>query len=358
MSPSEVFLPNERTITVGNLEDTLKKEFSIKFTRDNNNDRLLKLKLTAVDSTGKTLNLIDSQLVYNIYIKPLLLDSPEDASKKGYEFWLFTGTNLDFIDGPKLKELYFKASYLVNLKQDNKFTKHWFYLTSGKNRYFSEKDSLSRVLFTDIILKPTPGDSITIANGYYNSFRQTTTDNYFASLKYLYQINSLSSENAKLFFNTGFYFALQTIKTNYTNHDIISDTNSYFRVKDSTYTFRPLLNESKIKQFNSNISVGLIHILTTKSINVKSHLDVGVNLSNYPYSIVRNTTNEFTTYKSDKRLYIAIGFEGTALSSGISLGFESFLRAADVPLINVSLTKVIQLEQIGNLFGKLSTATN
>lgn len=355
MDPVQVFLPSDRTLKAEETKDVT-KEFEIKFSRDDKDDKILKLKLTATGSDGKPVLLNDTNLTHMVYIKPLL-DTLSDAFKSGHELWLFTGTNLDFIDGPKLKELYFKINYLVNIKNHGRSTKSWFQLITGKNRYFSDRDSLTRISFSDIVLKATPGDSITTATGYYNSFRQTVTDNYFASFKYLYNIQCLSSDKSKIFATAGFYFALQTLKTTYTNHDIISDTITKLRNPDSTYTFRPLLNENKIKQFNSNLSIGLTHILTTSKINVKSFLDVGLNMFNYPYSIVRNSLNEFTSYKSDKRLYVQLGIEGTVLTSGISIGAESFIRAGDVPLFNVHFTKVIELEQIGNLFGTLSTGT-
>lgn len=358
LSPSEVFLPNERTIKVGSSEDTIKKEFSVKFQRSSKDDRLLTLKLTATDKDGKTISLADSNIIYKIYIKPQSLDTLKDASRNGYEFWLFTGTNLDLLDGVKLKELYFKGSYLVNFKNGDSATKSWMYMTFGKNRFFSDRDSLSRIPFSDIILKPTPGDSITIANGYYNSFRETVTDNIFASVDYLYNVKELSSKKSQFFINGGFYFGLQTLKTSYINQNIISDTNTYFRKPDSSYIFRPLLRESKIRQFNYNISLGFTHILSTEKINVKTHLTAGLNIFNYPYSIVRTSINEFASYKSDRKPFMQLRIDGTVLNPGISIGFETFIRQGQIPLFNVSLTKVLDIEQLSSLFGKVPTANN
>ena len=76
----------------------------------------------------------------------------KDTSENGYEFWLFTGTNLDLIDGVKTKDLYFKGSYLTNLKNRQKFTKHWIYFTFGKNRYVSDQDTISDTPFSSVYL--------------------------------------------------------------------------------------------------------------------------------------------------------------------------------------------------------------
>lgn len=358
MSPSNVYLPNDPTITIGSSADTIKKDFNFKFQRSDKDDRVLTLKLNAKDKDGKDLSLSDSNIIYKAYIKPLISDTLSDASQKGHEFWLFTGTNLDLLDGVKMKELYFKGTYLFNFKNDKQTTRSWVYLTFGKNRYFSDRDSLSRIPFKDMVLKATPGDSITIANGYYNSFRQTVTDNIFASFDYLYNIRELSAKNSKLFLNLGFYFGLQTLKTSYNNHDILSDTTTYLRKVDSSYIFRPLLGDSKVRQFNYNISFGFTHILSTEKLNIKTQLTAGLNIFNYPYSIVRNSTNEYSFYETKKQLFTQLRIDGTVLNAGLSIGFETFIRRGEIPLFNVSLTKVIDIEQLSSLFGKLPTATN
>jgi hypothetical protein len=209
ISPSHVFLPNERTIKIGSSEDTIKKDFSVKFQRSPKDDRLLILKLSATDKNGKIISLADSNIIYKIYIKPQSLDSLKDASRKGYEFWLFTGTNLDLLDGAKLKELYLKGSYLVNFKKGACSTRSWMFMTFGKNRFFSERDSLSRIAFSDIILKPTPGDSITIANGYYNSFRETVTDNIFASVDFFIILRISHQKNRNFLLMEDFILAFK-----------------------------------------------------------------------------------------------------------------------------------------------------
>jgi hypothetical protein len=146
------------------------------------------------------------------------------------------------------------------------------------------------------------------------------------------------------------------LKTSYSNQNIISDTNTYFRKPDSSYIFRPLLRESKIRQFNYNISFGFTHILSTEKTNVKTHLTAGLNIFNYPYSIVRTSINEFTSYKKDTKPFIQLRIDGTVLNSGISIGFETFIRQGQIPLFNVSLTKVLDIEQLSSLFGKVPTA--
>jgi hypothetical protein len=358
MNPTGIFLPTNKTITVGSSQDTIKKDLTVKFQRDSKDDRMLILKINASDKDGKTIDLLDSNITYKIYIKPQSLDTLKDASKTGYEFWVFTGTNLDLLDGVKLRELYFKGSYLINFKRNDTSTRSWMFLTFGKNRFFSDRDSLSRIPFSDVIPKPTPGDSITIVNGYYNSFRNTLTDNIFASIDYLYNVKNMSSDKSIFFINGGFYFGLQTLKTSSENSGIVSDTNTYLRKPDSTYTFRPLGGQSKIRQFNYNISLGFTHILSTKKINIKSHLTTGINIFNYPYSVVRSSTNEYAYYKNEKKLFFQLRIDATVLNPGISIGFETFIRKGQIPLFNVSLTKVLDIEQLSSLFSKVPTAVN
>lgn len=352
---SKIYLPSDRSIKVDNSKDTLFKTFDIKVPRDKKDDRIVILKLTGYDKAGKSLTLVDSNIVYRLYIKPIVSDTLSEANKQGYEFWFFTGTNLDLLDGVKLKELYFKGSCLINFKNGEKSTRSWSYFTFGKNRFFSDKDSLSRIPFSDMIQTATPGDSITIARGYYSSFRETVTDNIFSSIDYLINIKELSSEDSKFFLNCGLYFGLQTLKTSYNNHDIISDTNIYLRKLDSSYIFRPLLSESKIRQANFNLSVGFMHILSTDKINIKTHFTGGINIFDYPYSIVKSSINEYDIYKREMKPYIQIRLESTVLNPGLSIGFETFIRQGQIPLFNVSLTKVLDIQQISSLFGKVPT---
>ncbi len=355
MSPSGIFLPDERTVKVGSSEDTIRKEFNVKFNRHEKDDRIVLLKLKATDKNGKAIPVYNENNSYRIYIKPLSKDTLEDAQKNGYEFWLFTGTNIDLLDGVKLKELYFKGSYLINFKNNDRFTRYWMHLTFGKNRFFSDRDSLSRISFNDIVMSPSSQDSITIARGYYNSFRQTVTDNIFSSVDILYNIEEWSSQRSKLFLNAGFYIGLQTLRTTYENHSVIADTLTYERVPDSIYRFRPLAQESKIREFNYNLGIGFTHILSTDKINVKTHFSTGLNAFTYPYARRTEGISESVFYQNRRMLFVQLRAEATVLNPGISIGFETFIREGQIPLFNISLTKVLDITQLSSLFGTVQS---
>jgi hypothetical protein len=286
-------------------------------------------------------------------------EKPINNSNEGYEFWLFTGTNIDLLDGVKARELYLKGALLFNFKKKTNGeelpTKHWTYLTFGKNRYFSDKDSLGRIPFYGEVPTAAPGDSITIARGIYSSLRESVTDNIFVSFDYLREIESISSSKSKLFATIGLYIGLQTIKTSYSNKNFLTDTTTYLRKQDSTYISRPPVSETKIRQANYNLSVGFLHVLYTDKINVKTQLTAGYNKFTYPYSIVRNSINEFVSYTDQRNIFLQLHIDATVLDPGISIGFETFLRGGEIPLFNVSLTKVIDIQQLGSLFGKLPT---
>jgi hypothetical protein len=350
---ADVFLPSDKTLSIDNTGESNEKAFTIIFNRHDKDDRTINLRLNLYDATGNPVTSTDSRLKKTIYIKPSKADTLSDASKNGYEFWLFTGTNLDLLDGVKAKELYFKGSYLVNIKKNNTFTKHWIYTTFGKNRYFSDKDSLGRVPFSEELPRAVPGDSITLVRGSYSSLRESVTDNIFTSFEYLNFISDFSSPTSKIFATLGFSLNLQSIKTSYTNKNILSDTSTFLRIADSSYVFRPLNLERKIKQFNYNLHFGFTHILSTDAINIKTQLIAGINRFTYPYASVRNSTIDRTFYKNEQDVFFQLKIDATVLSPGISIGFEFFLRRTEIPLFNVSLTKVLDIKQIGSLFGKV-----
>jgi hypothetical protein len=357
ISPDKIYLPDEKTITLVDSKDTIKKEFTIKFQRSQKDDRLLTLKLTATDKAGKSLTLFDSATVYKVYAKPKAADTLKDASGSGQEFWLFTGTNLDLLDGVKAKELYFKGSYLFNLKQDARSTRSWIYLTFGKERFFADKDSASNGNFSDHLTRGPLGDSITIVRGMYNSSRNVTTDNIFTSLDYLYRIGELSSKESSLFLNAGFYIGLQTIKSTYSNTVVWADTSTSLRRPDSVYQFRPMYRDSKLKQLNYNFSFGFTHILSTAKLNVKSQLRTGVNMYSYPESFSRSGFSENVQYRTAPSVFTQLRLDATVLNPGIAIGFEAFVRQGQFPLFNVSLTKVLDFTQLSSLFGAVQSGT-
>lgn len=351
LSPVDIYFPEDKVVKMEGSIDTIRKQFNIKFKRSNKDDRILTLKLEATDKNGKSIE-IENTNPYIIYIKPVKIDTLSDASKLGNEFWLFTGTNFDFLDGVKVRDLYFKGSYLFNLNKDSN-NKSWIYITFGKNRYFSEKDSISKINFEDRLFDPQDNDSIKIIRGIYNTVRENQTNNIFTSLDYMFKIEKFSSSKSKLFLNAGVYIGLQTIKTTFDNSDIISDTVSY-PISYSLSRYEPLaIKSSSIRQYNYNVSIGFMHILYTDKINIKSHLTTGLNKFTYTKQKTLNSINQREIFDSNTKYFIQIRLDATVLNPGISLGLETFLRKDEFPLFNVSLSKVINITQLSQLFGKI-----
>ncbi len=343
---------NSLTISNGAAADAT---FTVKFKRKLGVNKFLKFDFDAVDANKKPVS-IKAHTPLMLYLKGSTAEPIK--TNDNYEFWFFTGTNVDFLDGAKVKDLYFKGSYMVNFKLNNEPSRSWLYTTFGKNRFFTDKDSLTNIILRDAVPTATPGDTITLVNGYYKSVRQKVTDNIFVSADYLLYLKEISSKQSRLFATAGLYCGLQSIKTSYSNYAIVTDTLNVPRNADSTYVFRTFLKNYKIRQTNYNFRIGLMHILTTDKINVKTHATVGLNSFTYPSSIVSTSTDEFVRYKNDKRFFSQINIDATVLNPGISLGFETFLREGEMPLFNVSLTKVIDIEQLSSLFGKVPTINN
>lgn len=358
LGASELFLPSGRDVTVSKDKDGEVK-FSIKFQRNNKTDRIIKLKLTAKKANGETID-IDTALLreYIIYIRPFTENPALVKKKEGYELWLSTGTNLDLIDGIKAKDLYFKANYLANIKKGSKSSRSWINIDFGRNRYFSSTDSLNGIHFVQG-LPPVHQDSIRLASGYYNTVKKIETNNIFLDIYYMWHIREFSSETSKLFLTLGFSLNSQTIKTTYANSVTASDTLSYASGQQLPIeTSSPMFRNSTLRQNNKSLGYGFVYILDEDKINIKTSLLVGWNNFVYPSFIRYNGDAVIEErYKSEPTFYTRFRFEGTVLNPGLSLGFEAFLRGGQNPLYNVTLTKTIDFEQLGTLFGTLPTAT-
>ena len=99
------------------------------FTLDEFRERLLEFSLKAYDKEDKEVEITGGSNSFKLFIKPQEELSSIDST--GYEFWLFTGTNLDMLDGAKSEELYFEGSYFLNLGKGKKRNKY-LYFTLGK----------------------------------------------------------------------------------------------------------------------------------------------------------------------------------------------------------------------------------
>lgn len=350
---SEVFLQPSRLVAFGKNDTTI--AFDIRVRRNEKDDRILQLKLKAEDESGNSITLKDeNKTTYALYIKPLSPALIDTADSKLYEFLLFTGTNLDFLDGIRAKDLYFNSSYLFNLQPGKPDPKKWAFITFGKNRYFSTKDSVTRLPFRQEVF-PRSVDSINIANGLYNVNRERITENTHLSLDLLFDICG-STTSSKFFFSVGFNVGLSSIRFRNTGHHIVyADTSRAPLSRDTTYRFQPMRDELKTRETNGSVNVGLFHILSTSDVNVKSQFKVGLNNFAYPKQIRNGAFQDYMTFENDRKLYYLLRVDATVIKPGISLGFETFHRMGYEPMFNVSLTKAFHIKQLASLFTPLST---
>lgn len=349
----DLMLPTELTHKITDTSKDSEVTFKVAFTRDTKNDRTLVFRVKAKDEKGNDIKLTDDKsTTAEIYVKPF-----GELENNDNEYWFFVGTNVDLLDGVKAKDLYFRGSFLIPLS-NNEPRKHQFYITFEKNRFFRERDSLYRIPFSDIVFKPGQPDSITVARGQYNSFREIVTENLGFSFSYLRNIMK-PSNNYNFYAMAGFYIDYQTNTYNYTNHSILSDTSTHLRKKDSSYIFRPLLTKDRTNSWNSNLYLGFMYIHSGSSVNLKTFLQSGLNILRYPSSRIKTSTTEMTKYNTNKNLYIRFHIDATLVESpGVSLGGEVYLRAGEMPLFNFTITKVIDYRQIKTLFSKTPSQSN
>ncbi|RUT67860.1 hypothetical protein D0817_24290 [Flavobacterium cupreum] len=357
LKDSEIFLPSNREIIVSKTSDFF-KPFTIKIQRSNTLDRIIKIKLSAKKDNADVPIESDLLTEYIIYIKPIAEGEVKALQKKkDYELWLLTGTNLDLIDGIKAEDLYFKANYLANIKSGSKSTRSWINVDFGRNRYFNSIDSLGGISFVQRLPSVSP-DTIRQVVGEYKTVKKVETNNTFVDIYYMYQIRKLSSETSKLFFTLGLSLNSQTVKTTYNNSITATDTISFAVGQQVPRQTFPMYRNSSLKQNYKGIGYGIVYVLDEEKINVKTSLIAGWNTFTYPIYIRYNGDAVVEEhYKSDPKAFMRFRFEGTVLNPGLSLGFETFLRAGENPIYNVTLTKTIEFEQLASLFGPLPTAT-
>jgi hypothetical protein len=339
---------NVSTITTDSTKnDTVSMTFTINRT-EKKHEKVIVLKLIAQDSNGVKLELPDSATTWTLSYTPSNGDSLRNNNN---EYWFFTGTNIDLLDGFKPKELYFKGSFLFPIyPKDPK--KDLLYLTFEKNRYFNERDSLYRIPLSDrVFVAGQPDTLMTMVRGQYNSWREVVTENVALNLAYLWNFDRTPKTNYNFYGVGGFSVDYQTVKTSYEHMNIVSDT-QVVRRRDTIV--RPLLTRDKFQQWGASFYTGLMFIHSGEDVNLKVFWHSGINIFHSPASRVRNSTTEFVKYQTTKRLYSRIRLDATLVASpGISIGGEMFFRSGEKPLFNFTVSKVFDYRQIASLFGKM-----
>ncbi|SFA52703.1 hypothetical protein SAMN04488511_111107 [Pedobacter suwonensis] len=324
-------------------EDNIK----IRVKRDFTDDKNIGFKLTVTDVAGADKNALLGNGELLVLIKPL----NSEGLNKSDNILFYTGTNIDFIDGIKPKELYFRSSFLLNMKNNDKATKHWLYINAGKERYASGADSLARVSYSDLNTNKFHKDSTYLKSGFYKTSFEEVTDNLFTSVAYLYELNN--STNDKLFGIGEFYVGYQTIRTKYKNTVLTTQLTAIPRGNPGEILrLNPLASDYTRHQLNYNIGVGFMYKQTNDTFDVRFSAIGGFNNGFYPTSLRKSIDGSQEILSSTRSASLRLRAEGTLLSPlGLSLGFETFLRTKQVPLFNVSLTKVLSIKQLGSLFG-------
>jgi hypothetical protein len=355
ISASDISLTADNKVSVGS-----EKTLEISFTLKEHRERLLEFTLEAYNKKGEQVEIAGDITSFKLFVEPESELISVDST--GYEFWLFTGTNLDLLDGAKPEELYFKASYLLNMGKDSsKKSNNWLYFTFGKNRYFSDKELFTRVQYTDLVPNSiVVNDTARIAsviNGQYNTERQRVTNNVFISGDFFKELSKRGA--SRLLGGGGLYASLQDIEISYSEPNIIfSDTISRMFPLGEALMFEPIAQGRSIKEFNFNINLSFMHILETEKINIKTSLNTGVSFLNYPFSTTIRRTSIQTEYKVEQRPFALFRMDLVVLKPGVSIGTEAFFRYNEIPLFNFSLTKVFDAKGIKNIFGEVSSISD
>lgn len=355
VNTKKIFLPSKREMIINNSSSTMRESFTIKFIGNSKDDRVIKLKLNGRKPDGTNITFDSaSKTELTLYIKPF----KKTETKRDNEFWLFTGTNIDLLDGVKAKDLYFKGTYLTKIaKNKNTFLdEFWFYVTFGKNRFVNEKDTISNQNYTTISLNSSSLDSVNLIRGVYNSSIETTIENIYGSIDILYNIKPLATKKTNLFLGASFYLGLQNVNYNYNNSLSISDTTMVLKDSLLDMRFRSPLQDLSLTRQLSNVSLGIMHIYSGDKLNIKTNINLGYSVLVFPRSqFSRNGLVLLTEYESSWDPYLQLRIDGTVLTPGISLGFESILRRNDLPLFNVYFSKVINFEKVSSLFTKVES---
>lgn len=312
---------------------------NIKLIRENLNDRVMSFVLKVYDKKGNEVRLSkEGNLVHKVYVKPYTAGLSENWFRKGHQLLFYTGTNFDFLDGIKAKDLYFKVNYFFNIPNGGKPSKKWINISLAKNRYSSVSDTLTNTTFADIL--NSSKDSLSIVKGKYNVLTTTSFENFAFNLE-LHNLNSdISNDESRLFSLFGISSNLQNIRKSYITKINVSDTSNISRADFSKYQLIPLPKTRSYLQIDNFLYFGFNHILNSDIIEVKSKLSAGLNVSIIPISTQVLGSNVSTDYTTLRRIFFRLEESITILNPGITLAAEVLYIGNQVPFFNVTLSKV------------------
>jgi hypothetical protein len=339
---SKVYLPQGLPFTIISLDTGYTVQLPIIIERTDAHERFMQFKLTLKDEKNNVIKLDEKESVCEIYIEVLDADS---VSTGRFEPWLFTGTNIDLLDGPKVNELYLKANFLLKVNPNN-------YLQFGtyKSRNFLIKnDSAQSAYYDEFYTVSNIHDStVSIVNGVCSKKRTSVNEPVGIFFEYHRKIWE-NNKNFSWFGTFGVDVGQIKNTTEYTRSNLITDTAVQHRWPASPYSYV----QTKIVNNTSNYYVyaGFFLIYNDEDYNFKAQLFAGLN--RYKYFLYTN--KEFiNVYRISNIHFAALKFTGVIKNPGIGLGFEAILRKNLDPLLNFTLSKVIDFKNIKSIFSPVS----
>lgn len=324
--------------------------YTLRVPRDSLDDKTVVLTISAKNSKGFVVSGLEKKFV--IYIKPLVPDTLSSNGK--YEWWFHAGTNFDVFDGVKAQEFFFRANVFFRIS-DKFYGQTAFY----KNRYFGDGQNNDENLNFNTVKRPVGfGDSLTVlTSGRYKRTTKQTTDPLAWQLDLLYKIKE--DQNSSFFLSGGWDISTTTVRVE--NSYTYLDTT--FRVQTSRPdTIRGANNfgttnfpgSLKYQKPAYNFNIGFMWIYNDDTVNIKSQLTAG--MSSFTNLTYVEETRNYIRYNFEGKVspYLQMRIIGTYKPLGVSFGMESFIRKAEYPAFNFTLSKAFDLRKLVSNFTPVS----
>lgn len=354
---SDVFLPPDNAFKVSGEEQ--KWKLKISFIVRNENDRLIKIGLREKNNEGGEKIIEKTNSVKTIFIKPFTGEPLE--RKEGYELWLYTGTNFDFVEGLEVQKLFFKGTYFNNINNEENLNR-WAHISFGKYQFVSSSDSSNNVEYTDVSTSIITADSMNriYINGHYDYRWQIITSNTFFLMDYLFEVPSSVTKHSKILLGSGLYFGLKDVARE-VEHNILS-ADSIITPYDLTkkYYADPKIKSVGYSEGSISLNCSIHQILSTDDIDVKSYIRFGASFSrNWNKNNLVNPVDISEPEPEESNPispYLHFGIDCVVLNPGLSLGIEAFYWYRHQPLFNVSVSKVFNVKNIEAMFRNLKSS--
>ena len=343
----KIYMPINDSLLVNGSHEVI-REFEVGFLVDKCFEGIIHITLMGIDKDGSIVNIDPYNSKKTITIKVDNALNPKET-----EFILFTGTNLDFFDGIKAKELYFMGTYLFNLQKNNQPSNHWFHIYFGRNRFISSRDTILDIPFSSPILNQPLHDSLLFLHrGFYNGERETTTNNTFFNIDFLIEFDAFKSNYQRFFLSLGYGFSMLSIDRRVRNIEIFSqDTLSV--PFEPRIRINPIVPKLQLNEINNRLEFGVMHVQRNDKFYIKTQVKVGYGINNYPDSFRLNSIDDNLTYATRGCLFFRIGMNAIILNPGLAFGVEIVtLSPSQQQFVNATLSSALDVSKIGALFSK------